>query len=304
MPAANYVTLRNLWWNPLRPWESQVGAAASAGRANAINAGKRIVLLVHGFNVPILGARDSFQRFERHLENLDRRTFDHERLRRLKEDCCWVTWPGDSWVPFARGIAYWRKVGIARAAAVAFADYLRGLISVKQRPEIIIIAHSLGCRMVLEALRAIDRPIPAMTVVLMAAAVPVEMIEAGGHLAETRAVVEDQRVLYSEWDTVLANLFAPGQWAAARMGRDIPIKRYEAVGSRGLPKQGAWTRRRQMLLHDHGHYWSEETAAFIVASWLGVSLASDVPDRVQREGRSVADSQAPEDRAIQDRTFE
>src|SRR5882672_2965435 len=145
MPSANTVSVRNFWRSSVL--ETDVGSGFSTmGRAAANRAGRRVILLVHGYNVSRRGARRAFERFEENLLALSSRTTEQEKLRRLVADCCWVTWPGDAPVPLVRALAYWRKVGNARACAEPFAEYLDELSADISSTEVVIIAHSLGCR--------------------------------------------------------------------------------------------------------------------------------------------------------------
>src|SRR6185369_5317013 len=92
--------------------------------------------------------------------------------------------------------------------------------------EIIFVAHSLGCRVVLEALRELldgrapdaeSHRVPG--VCLMAAAVPTFMVDGNARLAGAAMVPRASYVLHSRADMVLRFTFPSGQGAASALLR-------------------------------------------------------------------------------------
>lgn len=190
---------------------------------------RRVVVLVHGFNNHYGEAAMAYQGFRRRQYDNDKE-FPPPTLERLLGD---VFWPGDA----AWGIAdivdflvYPVAVGTARDAAPILADHLRNM------PNLLLvhfIGHSLGCRVTLEAIEDLRRnggP-PVGKVCLMAAAVPIFMVERGGNLADAISYAENVLVLYSERDLVLKLAFRAGQTVARGYEGFFPI----ALGARRPP---------------------------------------------------------------------
>jgi len=235
----------------------------------ATEARPRRVLLVHGYNVSQRQAEKAFEKFEESL---------YEFAKRLADDCCWVFWPGDAPIPFIRTIAYYRKLKNAKACAPEFAEYLKELSPAHgEAPHVIIIGHSLGCRLILEALGLLAQQQREealkinlkIEIILMAAAVPITLLFEGGSLREAAFQSTRRMVMYSRYDSVLRDFFAIGQ----RLGRDGLGCPLEAVGRFGLPSIGVWTGKYELYHYDHSHYWKTPGTAHLIASWLGAANA-------------------------------
>jgi hypothetical protein len=80
-----------------------------------------------------------------------------------------------------------------------------------------------------------------------------------------------------------------------------------AIGATGLPSAGLWSRRKELVHHDHGHYWTSGVASKVIARWLGAPTASALPDRVAFEQAAPVDRVLaperllPEERHISER---
>ncbi len=240
---------------------------------------RRIVLLVHGYN------NDKAQADEGYAALIANMTTD---VGALAEDIWRFYWPGyverltgtlvddPATVSSGRGggesnallsaPTYALQVLKAREVGAALGRYLRGLNHADTvATEVVFVAHSLGCRVVLEALRELlqgrsphweRQRVPAMC--LMAAAVPTFMIEEGSRLAAAAMVPQTAYVLHSRADGVLRFAFPPGQGAAtALLGRGAAAESEgifpEAVGRHGNPNT-AWLRRGDTGL-GHSGYW-------------------------------------------------
>lgn len=243
---------------------------------------ERRILLVHGYNVSRHQAEESFEEFEKKLQDV---------APYLAEDCCWVFWPGDAPVPYIRVLAYYRKLKNAKACAFEFAEYLKELSQPSgEPPHVVIIGHSLGCRLILETLAIIAQQKPPdfnlkMEIILMAAAVPITLLFEGGRLREAAFQSTRRFALFSPDDSVLSNFFAIGQWFGKvfdqHSGKDETTPPLEAVGLFGLPSIGVWTNKQRAFYYDHGDYWKTPLTAHFIASWLGVAnVARLIADRV------------------------
>src|SRR6185295_13943906 len=132
-----------------------------------------------------------------------------------------VYWPGDAAWGIASALFYMGSIGHAVETAGQLADLLvrtaqeqTGLLQVD------VVAHSMGCRLTLELLKALGArnagTVSVRRVVLMAAAVPVHKLEGGKPDADLRPgydarLGEAARSLYSFADNVLGTAFPLGQ---------------------------------------------------------------------------------------------
>jgi hypothetical protein len=219
----------------------------------------RLILLVHGYNVSRPEAEPVYDDFARRM---------HALSPFIADDFCAVYWPGDTSVPIIRGAWYPWRIAQARGCAPLLLDFLEARRSGTECPvHFVIIAHSLGCRFVLETLKLFseqpDRRSFQIDVILMAAAVPEHLLRSGGVLQGARQGCGSARVLYSQADRILRFAFPIGQWVAGEPG--------VAVGRNGEPT-GYWNEVRQMHGYDHGDYWRLWEITWLIARWLGLSV--------------------------------
>jgi hypothetical protein len=152
------------------------------------------------------------------------------------------------------------------------------------RQELLFVAHSLGCRVVLEALRSAgDKSTRdgvsgarAGVAAFMAAAVPNELCGSGGDFAAAPNNSR-QAVLYSARDRVLSRFFP--------LGQAIYGERGEPVGRHGRP-WGRWSNRMDTQL-GHGEYWADSSVREFLVDFLA--------DRAPRR-REISERLSPEQR--------
>jgi hypothetical protein len=136
------------------------------------------------------------------------------------------------------------------------------------------VAHSLGARVTLELLTCLASPAGGSAwmrgACLMAAAVPVGMVNAGGALVTGTLLPARTLVLYSRSDAVLHWAFPLGQTLAGE--GFFPT----AVGRCGDPAQ-RWTDEAELLGDNHGDYWGDPRTAVQVARFLGVPVPAELP---------------------------
>ena len=158
----------------------------------------RVVLLVHGFNNNLKEAQDSYGTFTGMLPRLDAKIG-------------WLFWPGDAdfgWFQFADFLSYPTEIPDARESARRLADFLVTTATEHPTLQIILVGHSLGCRLILETLRLFadnpqwNRP-DFPLVMLMAAAVPTDLVEHGKSLDVAGDVAAQRWVFCSTNDLVL-----------------------------------------------------------------------------------------------------
>jgi len=264
----------------------------------------RIVLLIHGYNNDKADADGGYESMLKHV------AADHGAQT---ENIWRFYWPGyverltgtlaDEPTSVSSGRSrqgtessallsaptYALQVVKARDVGAALGRYLRDVHHSAAVPtEIVFVAHSLGCRVVLEAIRELlngrdpdseRHRIPG--VCLMAAAVPTFMVERDSRLGPAARVPRTSYVLHSRADLVLRFAFPPGQGAASGILKLAPGKATEsegwfpeAVGRYGNPT-AAWLRRGDTGL-GHSGYWSHPSGAPMVLRALRGGVAQEV----------------------------
>lgn len=237
------------------------------GDRAAFSLRSRAILLVHGYNNSESEALESFNSFTAHIEEL---------APRLIADMGIVFWPGDWRVPLFRMAAYPWRVATALESADLLAGYLESLRDYQGRPtELVIVAHSLGCRFVLESVRGYlaSGPDRRVTLILMAAAVPLPWVEKQEWLGQSGCL--RTHILFSPADKVLHRAFPIGQ----RLAEPHFGLHQEAVGRFGGPPEQVWSRRQEMFGYDHGDYWEARSVARIVCLIVGRSVARELASR-------------------------
>ncbi|WP_371808341.1 alpha/beta hydrolase [Ruegeria sp. HKCCD6228] len=255
-------------------------------RGSITDVGERhVVLLIHGFNVDERAAREGYAAFREHLPP--------ER----RSNSAIVLWPGDRFGGvFARvssGVMYSWMPRRAEDTALKLHRYLsqHHLSRSNGTTHLYIVAHSLGCRVALELARLIDtdgdhRRDRLRLIALMAAAVPLYMVQPGERLNLLEHGGERLRILYSKQDKVLKRMFRLGQFFES----STPTSRFflrRAMGRSSLnttfPKSSRISEEDTKL--DHGEYWPSYKVAR--------SLAPDLPrSRRLKAGRRLFSGKA------------
>ncbi|MEM0922776.1 MAG: alpha/beta hydrolase [Pseudomonadota bacterium] len=262
MPAGPRLTLRS---RPVggEPLEKIAGRLPARGR--------RLILLIHGFNTTEAEAAEGYAAFADLIER---------QAPRLAQALCPIYWPGDAAM---KGGAYPWLVARAETCGAMLASWLSAHLE-HRAGEVAIVAHSLGCRLALEAMTRLSaEQARQIRLFLMAAAVPVGLI-ANDHKFEAaiaRAASAD--ALHSRADGVLAFWFRLGQTAAPGESGLLP----EAVGLNGKPGHPTWSRTAEMPGYDHGQYWAGHRMASHLAHRLGAAVAKPRPIRVSEPPRQA-----------------
>jgi hypothetical protein len=264
--------------------EVRMDKAAGAARVNRnvrettnIHLGTEdLIFLVHGFNVNPQEAEASYEKIFDGLPAGFR--------KRIQGRICRIYWPGyENILPGVPGIgeaanaaSYPRQIKTAKLSARLFGDFLIRLYSESPTRQFIFVAHSLGCRLVLETLKYIseEKDVPEFAArieksLLMAAAVPVKFVKSDD--AKLGKVVKHCKpsVLYSPRDFVLRFAFPVGQLVEGF---------HEAVGLHGNPRHESgsennfWIDYRDTLL-GHSDYWESDKVANYLTTMLGGSAA-------------------------------
>ena len=236
----------------------------------------RHVLLVHGFNSVRQNARASYEYFRGRLSE-ESRTIEHELI--------YVYWPADWAVNAVSPLSYRRMVGLAVYLGPRLAQALTRFTGPGDGTcELVIVAHSLGCRFALEALIALRKD-PAwhrfrITLILLAAAIPVPLVAGRSESSKALAELATTAVCFSGSDHVLDWAFRLGE---TRLGSFMP----EAVGLRGGPTR-MWKSLRSMDL-GHTQYWQSSAVASYVAERLTAPIDAPLPIRLGFPLRELPD---------------
>jgi predicted alpha/beta hydrolase family esterase len=221
----------------------------------------RLAILIHGFETSEAKAHEAYERFQAALES-----FAPGAVRRLGP--IWeFHWPGDHPDKKVSKVTYAVRVPVAQGAGGLLAKWIAEL---RDDQEVVLVAHSLGCRVALEAVRKLrelrgGRPGPNVPAVfLLAAAVPVDLCAPARRFCGPLPRPDDRKrdgveyVLHSRRDWVLKWPFNHGQALVGEPGN--------AVGRRGRPGN-RWTRDWRTR-HWHGQYWGSPIVAEAVCKHL------------------------------------
>jgi pimeloyl-ACP methyl ester carboxylesterase len=218
---------------------------------------RRRVILVHGFNAAPEGTSRSYDSFRREVRKV---------APRLNRDIWTVSWPGRA--------LYWNAVTRASGpVATVLAEHLEQTAR-SQLDQLVFVAHSLGCRLVLEALAQLSVAagaiiLPRTRLFLLAAAVPTRTVDSGGDLRRVVGDCDRPEVFYSWRDEALGPAFTAlqfqdqGAWT-------------QAVGLFGEPADLWGRRRHHMVGYGHSAYWPSANVAYRIA--LSLRAVEHRPD--------------------------
>lgn len=242
---------------------------------------KRIIIFVHGFSVNENGARKAY-----HEEmNALRVALAYREMSRLGEFVAFH-WPGDHPDPLVSKMTFSARPPDAILSGERLVEYFERL---PVSPEIVIIAHSLGCQVTLAALARIRdridlnqetgreyRPPRITKVFLMAPAIQLEACRENGPYG---VLTCEEQIFFSKYDTTLKYAFEPGGYLYNGV-------KSQAVGYLGLPYR-RWSDRHEKRLN-HGQYWGNtKVAGDIVRSLMG-EPAAELSSRTAGTERSTA----------------
>ena len=190
----------------------EVSAEPKISNEGMLEQAQHLVLLIHGYNNDTQAAKEAYEGFHARQRDLDA----GERYR-IGRTFIEVYWPGDAAWGIASFLYYMGSIKHAIQTAERLADHLAKHISNAVRID--IVAHSMGCRLATEFLRALENQPAALQIeriVFMAGAIPTFMLEQRNPPRRLRpsydqVLREGARSLYSGSDRVLALAFPAGQ---------------------------------------------------------------------------------------------
>jgi pimeloyl-ACP methyl ester carboxylesterase len=213
-----------------------------------------LLVLVHGFNNNRTETGKAYSAFRRRQE-ASIASDDQVHLEAMLGDAFWpgdADWPGP--VDRVDFMVYPEAIKKCIQTAAALGDYLLQRTDVRN---LFFVGHSLGCRVILEAIKYMIGKSGEKTVqkvCLMAAAVPTYMVCKGGDLYEALLTQEHVRILYSPDDPVLAVAAPLGE----TLGGDHVLP--SAVGRYGdVPMTPGKIDRELVLGAGHSDYWGVKT---------------------------------------------
>jgi pimeloyl-ACP methyl ester carboxylesterase len=228
------------------------------GLLPAALARRSCLVLVHGFNNSDSGAATAYFAFRRRERALFG-SVDPDAFEALFGD---TFWPGDAQWGFFDKLDFLIYPTAVHTAVDAGKDLDALIAKLPNLERVDFIAHSLGARVVLETIDLLrKRTLPKVgRVVLMAPAVPSEMLEPGGRffdlLMQMWAEGIEVRVLHSLDDKVLHWAFPPGQSLA---GKSEASER--ALGRYGpsvmMPGWSKTLKGVTITGADHSDYWGD-----------------------------------------------
>lgn len=236
---------------------------------------RRLLVLVHGYNNTEEDARQSYRVYAGNLEGAPM----SDRLPDLGR----FFWPGDSAWGFLSALSYPWEIGDARQSARRLAEFFAGVFGPEGGPvELSFVGHSLGCRLLLEALALVVSGAVAgwpevRWLCLMAAAVPVELVEVDRRLEAAAGWPRSLLLLYSPDDAVLHFAFPIGQAAAFALGEEDGLY-LTPVGRYGQPS-GLTPYRVELSGDGHSDYWADSRAARLMAAFLGEAVPRELASR-------------------------
>jgi pimeloyl-ACP methyl ester carboxylesterase len=222
-----------------------------------------VIILIHGYNNNYNQALKSYEAFQNKFSKIG-------MSKPYMENIWEFYWPGDGTELGVAALSYSFQIPKAQASAEKLFQYIDKICSVSSTTEFVFIAHSLGCRVLLEMLKLLKaRAGQIRLAALMAAAVPRFMIEQG-----TLALpfIHSITGLFSPNDNTLRIFFPPGQSLARGDEGLFP----EAVGLHGQPSS-FWTKESLNTGLDHSKYWSEQKTANFIARQLGFATSWTTP---------------------------
>lgn len=239
------------------------GGVATSVKSDTPITTSRIVLLIHGYNNYPKDARESYAQF---LEKSGLSSSSGAG------QVYGFLWPGDTrWGEVVSAASYPLEIKPAKKSANVLSEFLTQNPAPGGWPlEITLVCHSLGNRVALELIDKLiassKNPVRIVATCLMAAAVPVRMVEDGENLNAPALATGRSLVLYSENDWVL-------HWAFP-VGETLALEGFfpKAVGRFGEPLSGVWSRREAMTGYGHSDYWSGEKSTNMAALFLNAAV--------------------------------
>jgi len=252
------------------------------------NSGVRTIL-IHGFANPVRKARQSYGNFCNRLSDVL-----YPNVLSSATSIWEFNWPGNHPRDPMNSLTYSARVEAADSSGEKLGELI---VELEEEDTVILIAHSMGCRVALSAVRRLltyemgggprhrkgeSAPRgPNVVVFLLAAAVPVSSCELSNPLEEETEKNRLERlwddtqfgwrrsrtsyiVLYSGHDLVLRLCFPFGQFAHSQFSQAVGLRAGPDYNMEGVRR---WDKRVSTGI-GHKHYWNSHLVAGQVIEYL------------------------------------
>jgi hypothetical protein len=291
------------------PYRVMVERSTGGGLKRARPVGSRspeerhlLTVFVHGFNTDELKALKRWD--EQIWPGVDK------LLNRQTSDVMLFFWPSyaKSFMVFSP-VLYPRVVPVAISAGVELGKYLTDIAERNSRLRVQFVGYSLGCRVVLSAVKQLseERKVRVVRVLLMGAAVPEGDCTSDGQwpdkVSDLFGAAQGQEVsrnsdviLHSRDDQVLGKTFRFGERRARKRGLESTGS-LEAVGLKGGPRTSParWTQKVELCIK-HEAYLRDKHALQHVAALFGTLLDRQLEELP--ECKRFLDEQQPDQRQL------
>jgi hypothetical protein len=195
-------------------------------------------------------------------------------------------WPGDHSSGVFRILGAANVYSTRRDGAIISGQSLGELIMrLSPQQKVTLVAHSMGCRVLLEALAHCSKEqrkgrsgAQIVAACLMAAAVPTTECEGPEEDYRLRPGEPRELVLFSSNDEVLRPGFRIGEWL-------YDSKEGPAVGATGLP-DGRWSVGSIDTTLGHTRYWKDRRSVNLVDKFLSGGPINEIMSRAGPEERT------------------
>jgi esterase/lipase superfamily enzyme len=211
----------------------QMGARYSSSAFLQWCKGKRLLVLIHGYDVKPNSVVKTYHLIEENIHKYGPSN-DYDKVVGL-------TWPG-GW-----SFSYWFSIARAKSAGKGVAWLLSEMA--KESGAVDVMTHSLGARVLLTAMNNMPMRWPLRNVFLTAPAVDDESLETDQEFVAAPKRCGAMYVLFSKRDGVLNVLFPLGQFDFA-LGKSGPQRPGEALALH----QGLWLVNCDKVIDAHGDY--------------------------------------------------
>lgn len=239
------------------------------------------VILVHGFRTSEENALSNYRIFQIRTSGAS---------AELADRLYGFSWPGDS--GYLADPTYFRRMeGQADHCGEVLADFLSDEIADGSPIRYIFVAHSLGCRLILQALTRVLRRFPHLRrryhLFLMAAAIPTSMLAPGTDQRSALQSLAFAHPLSSSADWVLRDIFPRGSG----------VRRARAVGLAGEPKGEHWAVPEPGVTSGltHDQYWPDQDGRIgrYIARQLGLPVDAPLGEARLPEASALPSADLP-----------
>ena len=247
------------------------------------DAGRDRVILIHGIRNNETRAREAYEDFKQQAARID---------ASLPGRMYAMVWPGDALNPTP---SYFRNLeDHADESAELLAEELLAAIDRNSTKRYTLVAHSLGCRVAVQTMAHIYRVHPALgrrfRVILMAAAIPSELLASGSDQREALQTICVSVPLSSNADVILRGVFPPGRLVSGGL---------KAVGLNSEPRGAHWLAVPRFTEgFGHSEYWQDQYKAInrLLARLLNIPIEELLPEHALVQPRLAEAGPLPENR--------